>query len=126
MLFVFIKKIFLQDFSLKKLLLHLGQIFSACLLLVLCSLPFGLKNVWQQYFSTVDSYPYASVNAYNFWALFGKSWVSQSEPFLGLPMRALSSIFILLICLVSQLILYFRPKKGKDKFILSSLPLSAH
>lgn len=115
MLFVFIKKIFLQDFSLKKLLLHLGQIFSACLLLVLCSLPFGLKNVWQQYFSTVDSYPYASVNAYNFWALFGKSWVSQSEPFLGLPMRALSSIFILLICGFTAY-LYFRPKKERTNY----------
>lgn len=52
--------------------------------LLLC-LPFGLGNVAGQYLDTVSSYPYAAVNAYNFWGMLGLNWVSQNNTFLGLP-----------------------------------------
>ena len=44
--------------------------------------PFGLGKVISQYVDTMGSYEYCSINAYNFWAIFGK--LGQSErPFSG-------------------------------------------
>ncbi len=57
---------------------------SAALLLIL---PFGPANVLRQYLDTVGSYPYAAVNAYNFWGMLGLNWVSQDSTPLGLPCR---------------------------------------
>ncbi len=52
--------------------------------LYLCALPFfGFGNttlsLYQLYATTASSYPYASVNAFNFIAACGGNWVSQTE-----------------------------------------------
>lgn len=76
-----------QESSLYRLLTVLGHgvlSLSAALLLIL---PFGLSNVLRQYLDTVGSYPYAAVNAYNFWGMLGLNWVSQDSTLLGLPCR---------------------------------------
>lgn len=76
-----------QKSSLYRLLTVLGHgilSLSAALLLIL---PFGLSNVLRQYLDTVGSYPYAAVNAYNFWGMLGLNWVSQDSTLLGLPCR---------------------------------------
>lgn len=85
-----------------------------CGMVILC-LPFGLKNVWNQYFNTVSSYPYAAVNACNFWGLWGLNWVSQDETFLGIPCRVLGwgALFAAVACV---LFLSLRNRKQKDKY----------
>lgn len=100
----FLDYVIFQDFSFKKLILNLGQIIGAGFCMLLLCLPFGLSNVWKQYFSTIDSYPYASVNAYNIWSLFGKNWISQDTLFLGLSYRIWGS---LAICAAVFLTLFF-------------------
>lgn len=71
----------------RRLLPVLGQgllSLSAALLLLL---PFGPANVLRQYLDTVGSYPYAAVNACNFWGMLGLNWASQDSTPLGLPCR---------------------------------------
>lgn len=85
-----------------------------CGMVILC-LPFGLANVWNQYFSTVSSYPYAAVNACNFWGLLGLNWVSQNETLLGIPYYILGwgAIFA---CVACVLLLSLRNRSQKDKY----------
>ncbi len=61
-------------------------VLSALAPVYLCALPFyGFGNTTVQlyalYFDTVTSYPYASVNAFNFMAAMGGNWVSQTSAF---------------------------------------------
>lgn len=80
-----VDQLILKDFSLIRLLRNLAYgILSLCAAALLCA-PFGLEKVWDQYFSTVSSYPYAAVNACNFWGLAGLNWISQDNTFMGLP-----------------------------------------
>lgn len=85
-----------------------------CGVVILC-LPFGLENVWNQYFSTVSSYPYAAVNACNFWGLLGLNWVSQDETFLGIPFRLMgwAAIFA---AVAFVLYLSLRNRKRREKY----------
>ncbi|MCM1058518.1 MAG: phospholipid carrier-dependent glycosyltransferase [Firmicutes bacterium] len=80
-------QVFFKDFSAGKLLQNLGQGILSLFGTLLLILPFGLKNVLSQYLDTIGSYPYAAVNAYNFWGMLGLNWVSQDNTFLGLPYR---------------------------------------
>jgi len=107
--------VFLQDFSFKKLLHNLFQGLTALGSLVILCLPFGLENVWKQYFSTVGSYPYAAVNACNLWGLFGKNWVSQDDTFLGLPywMFGWAAIFLAVIITI---LLSLRNRSDTEKY----------
>lgn len=82
-----LRQVFLQDFSFKKLWLNLAYGFLSLTVLLLLILPFGPGNVVSQYFDTLGSYPYAAVNACNFWGMLGLNWVSQDNTFLGLPYR---------------------------------------
>ena len=51
--------------------------------MVVFTLPFGVDKVFSQYVNTLGSYPYATINAYNFWALLGQNWQPQANSFLG-------------------------------------------
>ena len=65
-------------------------------MLLLCA-PFGLTAAISQYTSTLGSYEYAAINAYNFWGLLGMNWVDQNTIFLFLPCKTWGTIVILLI-----------------------------
>lgn len=113
----FLRQAVFKDFSVEKLFMHLGQIFSVLLGMLLLCLPFGLSNVWEQYFSTVGSYPYASVNAYNFWALLGKNWASQEDLFLGLPLSFWGYLMIAAVLLAAFLLSRRRPDSTDYPFL---------
>ena len=58
--------VFLQDFSWRKFFYNLcGGLVVICGMLLLCA-PFGLTAAISQYTSTLGSYEYAAINAYNF------------------------------------------------------------
>lgn len=121
-----LNQVFLQDFSLKKLLRSLVSGLLSLLGTLLLVLPFGLTNVLEQYLNTVGSYPYAAVNAYNFWGLLGLNWVSQDNTFLGLPYRIYGWAAIA-AALVIVLFLGLKPGSRKDKSLesLTNYPLLA-
>ena len=111
-----LNQVFLKDFSLKKLLRSLMSGFLSLLGMLLLILPFGLTNVLEQYLNTVGSYPYAAVNAYNFWGLLGLNWISQDNTFLGLPYR-FYGLTAIAAALVMVLFLGLKPgsRKGPDR-----------
>ena len=107
--------VILKDFSWKNFFKNLLQGLSAIAGMILLVLPFGLENVWKQYFSTVSSYPYAAVNAFNFWGLFGLNWISQDNTFLGIPYHIYGTLVIITIVLV-VLLLSIRNKNNHEKY----------
>lgn len=107
--------VFLKDFSWQKFFRNLFQGLAAIGGMVLAALPFGFENVWKQYFSTVGSYPYAAVNAYNFWGFLGKNWISQEETFLGIPYVAYGMAAIV-ITVALVLVLSLRRPGDPEKY----------
>lgn len=91
------------------------QILTVVIGMFILCLPFGLENVWDQYFTTVSSYPYAAVNACNLWGLLGLNWVSQDNTFLGIPYRFLGWAAIL-ISVTAVLLLSLRSRRRQGKY----------
>lgn len=94
----------LKNFSWKRFFCHLCSGLCVIAGMVLISLPFGLAKVLSQYASTLDSYTFATMNAFNFWALVGMNGIDQSTGFLFLPARVWGSLAILLIIVFSFII----------------------
>ncbi len=113
-----IDQVFLTDFSVKRMFKQLGIGLLAIAALVLAAVPFGLPDVLKQYVETLGQYEYASVNAYNLWALLGKNWASQDEIFMFMPYRTWGTIFIVLTVVVSA---YYciKNKENESKYYLS-------
>lgn len=107
--------VFLKDFSAKKFFTNLFQGLAVIAGMVVLCLPFGLSNVWEQYTSTVSSYPYAAVNACNLWGMFGLNWISQDNTFLGIPYRLLGGAAIV-AAVVFVLLLSRLNKKDTKKY----------
>lgn len=114
-----LQRIFTNGFTGRKLFREIGCILAGSLPALLLVLPFGLRNVLSQYISTVGSYPYAAVNACNFWGMLGLNWVSQDNTFLGLPYRFFGWAAIL-AAVLATLFLSLRRKKSSE-----GLPLLA-
>lgn len=89
-----IEHVFMNKFSWKKFFYNLFTGLASIGFTVLAIVPFGFKEVVNQYVSTISSYQYASVNAYNFWTMLGKNWISQDMYFLGIPMKLWGTVFI--------------------------------
>lgn len=104
-----------RDFSVKKLLTNVvGGLLSIGGFFVLC-LPFGLDNVLPQYFSTISSYPYAAVNAYNFWGMFGLNWVSQENTIFGITYHSIGTVFLVLT-ITTVIFIGIRRKNDSEKY----------
>ena len=112
--------VFLKDFSLRKFFYNLcGGLAVICGMLLLC-VPFGLDAAISQYTSTLGSYEYAAVNAYNFWGLLGFNWISQDTVFLFLPCKTWGTIAILLIVLFTFVIALRCRKEPSRYFCLGA------
>ncbi len=112
--------VFLQDFSWRKFFYNLcGGLAVICGMFLLC-VPFGLDAAIAQYTSTLGSYEYAAVNAYNFWGLWGLNWVDQNTIFLFLPCKTWGMIAIVLIVLFTFLIAMRCRKEPSRYFCLSA------
>lgn len=107
--------VLLKDFSLKNLFRQLFPGIVTIGGMVLLCLPFGLENVWNQYFDTVSSYPYATVNACNLWGLLGLNWVSQENTFCGIPYRLYGGFAIAALAALT-LFLSFRRREDREKY----------
>lgn len=97
----FIDHVILNGFSFQKLLKNLLAGIFAMLLPVLLSMPFGIGSVISQYTETLESYPYASVNAYNFWSFLGLNWADQNTSVMLLPVRVWGAAAVILVTAVS-------------------------
>lgn len=90
--------------------------------LVGLSLPFSLPRVLAIYRGAVGSYQYATLNAFNFFALFGGNWVPDTHKFLFLSFREWGYIAIVAIVVASAL-LFFR-RRDEERFPIVALFLA--
>lgn len=113
-----IDQVFLNDFSWKKMFTQLGIGLGAIAALVLAAVPFSLEKVIPQYVDTLGQYEYASVNAYNLWALLGKNWSSQDDIFMFLSYKNWGTLFIIATVVVSAFFC-LKNKERESRYYLS-------
>jgi len=119
LLWAIIEQVFLVDFSREKFIRHLSWGVGAIAIMLLLASPFGLSKVIPQFFSTVGSYEYCSVNAYNFWTMIGRNWVEQSEQILFFSAKQWGMISIVLVVGITFLLLS-KNRKDKSRYFLVS------
>lgn len=119
LLWAIIEQVILNNFSWKKFFKHLCWGIGAIVVMILFTLPFGTGKVFSQFFSTVGSYEYSSVNAYNFWTMIGRNWSDQNEVIFGLSAKQWGMIAIVLV-LGTTFLLLSKNKKDKSRYFLIS------
>ncbi|MFC2155317.1 glycosyltransferase 87 family protein [Acidobacteriota bacterium] len=104
---------------------------SACLAAVtfiLIILPFSLKQdpfwIIHLYKKTLASYPFASLNAFNLFALFGGNLVQETETFFIFSYKTWGFIFIAVIVAFSAL-LYFKSRDKSRVFFIALFIMAA-
>ena len=116
-LYSIIEQVFMEDFTLKKFFQDLFSGLAAIGCMILVVMPYGLNNVIEQYKSTMESYPFASVNAYNFWALIGQNYQLQTGHLFGIQYQTWGTVAIFAAVILSAIV--FFKSKGKDKYYSS-------
>lgn len=103
-LFGIYEHVFAKNFEWKKFFINLFSGLGAIVCMLLAAAPYGLDTVLKQYGTTLGSYPYISVNAYNFWSFRGLNWASQDKSVLSLTYGQLGTVVIVLLTLISAYI----------------------
>ncbi len=109
---------FTKIFDAKKKLLAVAHtaaaVLAAAAVIFLASLPFksdqSLFWVLDKYFGTATSYPYASIEAFNLFALFGGNWKPVGETFLIFTYQQWGTALIGLSCVIAA-IFYLKSRK---------------
>lgn len=118
-----IECVILENFSWKRFRDNLYCGLAAILGMALLCVPFGGPGkIIRLYTQTMSSYPYATVNAYNFWALVGKNWASQDGSFLAVKYSAWGSAAIVLAVALSAW-LFFQSGKKESRYFTSAAVL---
>lgn len=91
----------------------------AVIFLLFGMVPFGVDTVLTQYVKTMTSYPYATVNGYNLWNLFGLNWHTQNEVFMGLSYSKWGSLSIFLTVILATII-WIKGKAQKEIYFISA------
>lgn len=110
--------VFAKNFNWKNFFVNLFTGLGAIAGMVVLCIPFGLEKVFKQYTNTLSSYPYISVNAYNFWSMFGLDWASQDKKFLFITYGTLGTIVIILLTLLAT-VLFFTKIKCEERYYLA-------
>ena len=105
---------YIKDNGAKSVFKLIPHTLLAVLVLVAPMLPFDLNNVINQYISTLSSYKYATVNAFNLWGALGMNWNE-----LTITVSVIGYVFIAVTCVISGFI-YFKTKTSSKYFITGS------
>ena len=114
-----IDRVILYDFSWRNFFHNLFSGLTVIFCMILLCMPFGLDLVFAQYTSTLGSYPYIAVNAFNLWGLFGLNWVSQETRLLFFSFQTWGTIIIVLIVLLSALF-FFRAQNRESRYFTTA------
>lgn len=120
----FIGQVILRDFTWKKLGKDILGGLGAILLIYLSILPFHFDHYGFGFIelcrSTLSSYEYVTVNAYNFWEIFALNWHSQEETFCGISYASWGTFFLVCMTLATLfLVLRHSQKKLPGKYYLA-------
>ncbi len=101
-------------------------VLAAVAVIFIVSAPFRGDQPWywliNKYYGTATSYDYATVNAYNFWALIGANWAKTSTPFMGLTYGKWGTVFMAVSVVLSISAYVFAALKHKS--CKGALPLT--
>lgn len=98
---------------------------------ILLALPFfwssgGLKALYELYIGTLSSYPYATLNAFNLYALNGANWKPLTDSWLFVSYQYWGSIFILAaVALAVYFSLAGKRREGDDRSFFLAMTLIA-
>ena len=121
MIFGIIENVFLPKFDSQKFVKNLIWGLGAIAMIFILALPFGLGNVIEQYKSTLASYPYMTVNAFNLWGALGKNWVQLTT-----ATSVIGYIFLVLIVAYSTYLFFKSKSKAKYYFTGAVLSLATY
>lgn len=115
--------------DIKNIVLASIKALTICLsLFFIAILPFcenlNFTPVLSQYLNTISSYPYACVNAYNFFMITGGNWVDINTPFIFLTYGTWSWVFICL-AVIFCLYIFFKSKDKNIYFQLGAFIITA-
>ncbi len=113
--FAIIENVFLNGFDKKIFTKNLLYGVCAILMLFVLSAPFGITSVIEQYISTLSSYPYITVNAFNLWGAFGFNWDSITPA--TSVFAYISLFFIVAYCAY----IFFKTKKESKYYYIGAL-----
>lgn len=120
---IFLPVLFIELVRLKSVKKFVISAFTGLATATIIALPFIITNgipwVFKLYSGTVGEYPYASVNAFNFFSLIGKNYVSDSSKILGITYHNLGMIFIIIVTIIS-FVIYI---KGNSKMLVPAIAL---
>ena len=119
LIYTIIEQVFLKNFNWQKFKKDLIGGLAAIVVMFGLAAPFGLGKVISQYVDTMGSYEYCSINAYNFWAMFGKNWASQNDRFLGIKYSTYGSLAIVAAIALSAWLFFKKMKEDKSKYFVS-------
>ncbi|MBR5271045.1 MAG: hypothetical protein IKV64_02555, partial [Clostridia bacterium] len=114
-LFGIIENAFLNGFNKKLFIKSLAYGLCAILMIFILSMPFGIKNVYEQYVSTLSSYPYLTVNAFNIWGALGLNWASIT------PVMSVVTYMILALIVLYCGYVFFKTKKQSKYYYVGAL-----
>jgi Gpi18-like mannosyltransferase len=102
--------------------------FFSVVTFVVLLIPFSIKQeptwIFKLYKGTLSSYPFASLNAFNLFTLFGGNWVSETKTFLIFSYKTWGFIFIVAITAFSAL-LYFKSRNKSGIFFTAMFIMAA-
>lgn len=117
-------QVILDNCTVKKFFSHLFTGLGAIAAMAVCHLPFIFGNgmastntstITSAYGEALTAYKFASVNAYNFWAMLGLNWHTQEDTFLGIKYSTWGTIAIILL-VIASLAISLRSGKSKSKY----------
>lgn len=115
LIFGILDQVILHNFSWKNFFKNLFSGLAVIAAMMLLCTPFGLDNAINQYMSTLSSYPYIAVNAFNLWGFFGLNWCGQETAFLFTDFQTLGNVIIPVIVILSGL-LFFKNKDRESRY----------
>lgn len=125
-IFATLDNVILDNCNKKKFFSHLFTGLGAIACMVACHLPFifgngnasgNASNIIGSYGEALTAFRYASVNAYNIWAMFGLNWHTQEDTFLGLTYNTWGTLSIILLVIV-VFIISMKLKNNNSKHYL--------
>ncbi len=91
---------------------------------IITALPFtnNFNFMWlvEKYLKTLASYPYATVNAFNFYALFGYNWKPLTAKFMFLPV-SFWSMAVILLTTIGSIYFYIKARDKSKLFYMGYL-----
>lgn len=102
---IFLPILFFELVRLKSVKEFVKTVFISLVTAGLIALPFMLTNgvtwIFKLYSGTVGEYPYASVNAFNFFSLIGKNYAKDTGTILGISYHNLGMAAIVLVTILT-------------------------